>query len=70
MNPIEEVWSALKNYVTHKVRPRTMAELVAGIRQYWREEMDEETCRRFIRRMGRKIDLVIRNRGYPTTGMI
>lgn len=35
LNPIERVWSHIKQYLTHTIRPQNKAELIAGIKQLW-----------------------------------
>ena len=35
MNPIENLWYELKEFLRREVKPRTKEELVAGIHQFW-----------------------------------
>ncbi len=36
MNPIENLWHEMKEYIRREVKPRTKAELVLGLQEFWR----------------------------------
>ena len=36
LNPIENMWAGLKRYILKTKKPRNKAELIAGIKKYWR----------------------------------
>lgn len=36
INPIENMWHELKEYIRREVKPHTKDELVTGIRQFWK----------------------------------
>ena len=65
INPIENVWSALKDYLQRKVKPRKKAELVGGIRKFWRE-LSAAQCARYIDHVHKVIPEVVLNKGGPT----
>ena len=35
LNPIENMWHELKEYIRREVKPRTKDELVEGIKEFW-----------------------------------
>ena len=35
MNPIENLWHELKEYIRRVIKPKTKDELVAGILEFW-----------------------------------
>ena len=47
LNPIENVWHELKEYIRRQTKPRNKAELIAGIREFWKT-VDIPKCRRYI----------------------
>ena len=65
LNPIENVWAALKDHLLRKVKPRTKDELVNGIVTWW-ENLTPEKCGRYIDHIHRVIPQVILNYGGPT----
>ena len=62
LNPIENVWGVMKDYLQRHVKPRTKNELVSGIRQYW-TGLTAEKCARFIDHIHKAIPKVILNNG-------
>ena len=62
LNPIENVWGVMKDYLQRHIKPRTKDELVNGIRQYWKE-LTAEKCARFIDHIHKVIPKVILNNG-------
>ena len=36
MNPIENLWHELKEYLRREIKPKTKDELVAGIQEFWK----------------------------------
>ena len=62
LNPIENVWGVMKDYLQRHVKPRTKNELVSGIRQYW-TGLTAEKCDRFIDHIHKAIPKVILNNG-------
>ena len=45
LNPIENVWHQLKEYIRREVKPTTKAELVEGIKRFWKT-VDNALCTR------------------------
>jgi hypothetical protein len=65
INPIENVWSAMKDYIQRIVKPKKRDELVSGIRKFW-ESVSASQCSKYIDHIHRVIPHVILNRGGPT----
>ena len=47
MNPIENVWHELKEFIRRETKPKSKQQLIDGIQQFW-SQMTEEKCRRYI----------------------
>ena len=47
LNPIENVWGAMKLYLQDQVKPKNLTELKAGIHMYWKT-LTPEVCRKFV----------------------
>ena len=62
LNPIENLWLEMKEYLRREVKPHNKAELVAGIEQFGGSVTAEE-CRRYIRHLRKVIPRVIAEDG-------
>ena len=58
LNPIENLWHELKDYIQQEVKPTTKTELIEGIKQFW-TTVDTEKCRRHIGHLSKVIPRVI-----------
>jgi len=47
INPIENVWHELKEFIRREVKPTSKAELVEGIKSFWKT-VDVAKCTRYI----------------------
>ena len=65
LNPIENLWHELKEFVRREVKPTTKDELVAGIIQLW-DTVTAENCCKSIRHLNKVIPRVIELRGAAT----
>lgn len=65
LNPIENVWSALKDHLQRLVKPKRKEELIQGIVNWW-ESLTPEKCGRYIDHIHRVIPHVVLNNGGPT----
>lgn len=65
LNPIENLWHELKEFIRREVKPTTKAELVNGIIQFWHTVTDEK-CRKYIRHLHKVIPCVIERNGAAT----
>ena len=36
MNPVENLWHELKEYLRREVKPKTKDQLIAGIEEFWK----------------------------------
>lgn len=62
INPIENVWAAMKLYLTKTVKPKKKEELVAGIRDFW-NGLSADGCQKFIDHIHKVIPAVVLNSG-------
>ena len=65
LNPIENLWHELKEYIRREVKPRTKQELVDGIDAFW-STVSLEKCRKYIRHLRKVIPMVIELKGIAT----
>ena len=65
LNPIENVWHELKEYLRREIKPRTKQELVQGIQDFW-ATVDVTKCQRYIRHLRKVIPRVIELNGEAT----
>ena len=65
LNPIENVWGSMKEFLRNKYKPRGLEDLKRGIREFWKS-MTPEVCARYVDHLHRVIPLVIENNGGPS----
>ena len=65
MNPIENLWHEMKEYMRREVKPTNKAELVEGITQFW-ATVDIYKCCRYIRHLRKVLPKVIEKGGDAT----
>ena len=65
LNPIENLWHELKDYLRSRVKPRTQSELVEGIKIFW-STVDGAKCSKYIRHLYKVIPKVIELKGDDT----
>lgn len=65
MNPIENLWHELKEYIRREVKPTTKTELVNGITEFWCT-IDQRKCCRYIRHLQKVLPKVIEVHGAAT----
>lgn len=67
MNPIENLWHELKEFIRREVKPKTKDELVAGIKilQFW-ETVSITKCNKYINDLKKVIPKVIELKGDAT----
>ncbi|CAK9796081.1 Transposable element Tc1 transposase [Anthophora plagiata] len=65
LNPIENLWSRLKVMVSRQ-NPSNRRELIEAIIQAWYHLITSEDLRRLVHSMPRRIEAVLKNKGYPT----
>ncbi len=65
LNPIENIWHEMKEYVRREVKPTTKGELVTGVAQFW-GTVTSEKCRKYIRHLHKVMPRVIELGGAAT----
>ena len=65
LNPIENMWHELKEYIRREVKPKTKEELIDGIEAFW-STVDIDKCRKYIRHLHKVIPKVIELQGAAT----
>lgn len=66
LNAIENVWHEMKEFLRSIVKPNNLAELINGIRTFWKTRMTKNKCRRYIKHVIKVIPQVERNKGGLT----
>ena len=62
LNPIENLWHEMKDFLRTHVKPKTKDELVFGIRNMW-SAVTEEKCCRYINHLNKVIPEGIKKEG-------
>ena len=65
INPIENVWSTMKDFLQREIKPKTKQQLVDGIIAYW-DTLTTSKCRTFIDHIHKVMPVVVLNSGNAT----
>ena len=65
LNPIENVWGSMKNYLRSTAKPKNTQELRTGIKAFWKT-MTPEVCKRYVGHLRKVIPKVIQVDGAPS----
>ena len=65
LNPIENLWHELKEYLRREVKPSTKDELVKGIQDFW-GSVSGEKCRKYNQHLQKVMPKVIELGGAAT----
>ena len=65
INPIENMWHELKEYIRREAKPHTKDELVAAIVSFW-NTVDVAKCKKYIQHLKKVVPKVIALEGGPT----
>lgn len=65
INPIENLWHELKEYIRREAKPKTKEELIAGIKDFWKT-VTEEKCAKYIRHLRKVVPKIIEKCGEAT----
>ena len=65
LNPIENLWHELKEYMRRVVKPKKKDQLVSGILEFW-DTVDIEKCRKYVGHLKKVVPKVIEMDGGPT----
>ena len=67
MNPIELVWHSLKVFLQGR-DTTTLAQVIAGIKEYWTTKLDVALCNRYIDHVESKVFHKVVERQGKSTG--
>ncbi len=65
MNPIENLWHEMKEFIRCQVKPKNKQELINGIINFW-DLVDVHKCYRYINHLKKVLPKVIEVYGDPT----
>ena len=65
LNPIENLWHELKEFIRREAKPKTKDELINGIQQFW-ATVDLAKCSKYIGHLRKVIPKVIELQGAAT----
>lgn len=65
LNPIENLWHEMKEYMRREVKPKNKQELISGIKRFW-TTIDVHKCCRYIDHLKKVIPRVIEYQGDAT----
>ena len=65
LNPIENLWHELKEYLRREVKPNNQLQLINGIEQFW-NTVDVKKCCKYIDHLHKVIPKVIELNGQAT----
>lgn len=65
LNPIENMWHELKEFIRREVKPKTKEELVAGIIKFW-DTVTVEKCIKYVNHLKKVIPKVVELNGNAT----
>ena len=65
INPIENLWHELKEYIRREVKPTRQDELVNGIKDFWKT-VDLAKCTKYIKHLRKVIPKIIELKGAAT----
>lgn len=65
LNPIENVWGSLKQFLRNKFKPKNLEELKMGIQQFW-STLTPQICANYINHLHKVMPKVIEVGGNPS----
>ena len=65
LNPIENVWGSMKQYLRTIYKPCNLETLKEGIQQFW-NTLTPEVCRRYINHLNKVVPKIIEVQGEPS----
>ena len=65
INPIENLWHELKEFIRREVKPKVKSDLIEGIRAFW-NTVDTAKCAKYIGHLRKVIPKIIELKGVAT----
>ena len=65
LNPIENVWGSMKQYLRTAYKPRNLEELRAGIERFW-ITLTPDVCKRYIGHLQKVMPKIVELQGEPS----
>ena len=65
LNPIENVWGSMKQYLRTHYKPKNLQELKDGIQHFWLT-LTPEVCKRYIRHLEKVMPKIVEVQGDPS----
>ena len=65
LNPIENLWGSLKQYLRNTYKPKNLQELKDGIQHFW-NTLTPEVCTRYVNHLQKVIPTVVEKEGGPS----
>ena len=65
LNPIENVWDSMKNYLRTTAKPKNTQELRDGIKAFWKT-LTPDVCKHYVGHLRKVISKVIEVQGEPS----
>ena len=65
LNPIENLWGSLKQFLRTTHKPKTLSELKEGVLKFWRS-LTPEICRKYIGYLHKVMPKVVAVEGNPS----
>ena len=65
LNPIENVWGSMKQYLKTAYKPRNLEELRAGIERFW-VTLTPDVCKRYIGHLQKVMPKIVELQGEPS----
>ena len=65
LNPIENVWGSMKEFLHRETKPKNVEELKAGIKAFWKT-LTPAVCQKYIHHLKKVIPKVIEEDGGPS----
>ena len=65
LNPIENVWGSMKQYLRTYYKPKNLQELKDGIESFW-VTLTPEVCKRYINHLNKVIPKIVEVNGDPS----
>ena len=65
LNPIENMWHELKEFIRREVKPQNKEELIEGIKRFW-NTVEVRKCNKYINHLRKVVPRVIEVEGAAT----